>query len=149
MARRLLMAIAATLFPLVLLFSCSNSKLGEVSTLDEASALKICKAATATLMGRDVQIMTAEKIKDPGVYHVFYDRPSDNTRWGFLYKFEGDRIIWAGAEMPSGPNGKGRWRTHPLDDKITYSFRNNAITITEVFSDSSSNSRQFNAADIK
>lgn len=149
MAKCLLMTIASTLFSLFILFGCSNNNPGEMSTLDDVSALKICKAATAMSMGKDIQIMNAEKTKDPGVYHVFYDRPSDNTRWGQLYKFEGNRIIWASAEEPSDLNHKGRWRIHPLDEKFTYQRTGDIVTITIEYSGSNKDSRQFNIAEIK
>lgn len=149
MAKCLLMTIASTLFSLLILFGCSNSKPAETAKLDDVSALKICKAATSMLTGRDVQIMTAKKTNDPGVYHVFYDRPSDNTRWGQLYKFEGNRIIWASAEEPEDVNHKGRWRIPPLDEEFTYQRTGDIVTITIEYSSSDKDSRQFNIAEIK
>jgi len=143
MARLQFVAIASTLFLLSILSGCSSN------TQDEVSALKICKATTATLMGKDVQIMTAEKTKGAGIYHVYYDRPSDNTRWGQLYKFEGNQIIWAGAEEPSNPNFVGRWRTHPLDEKVSFSLANNQLTITITHHDSSKTSKRFTLSDIR
>jgi len=85
---------------------------------------------------------------EKGVYYVSYVRQDDNTTWSYLCKFEGNRVIWAGAGSPSSPNAIGRWRTHPQDEVITYAIVGDKVTIKERYSDGSSNEESFDLSDL-
>lgn len=99
---------------------------------------KVCKAAVASMFGRDHKTMKLDKIAD-GVAYVHYIRPDDNSRWAVKCKLDGDRVIWASN---NADNSK-RWRTDPLDDVVKYSIKDTVLTITQVFTDGSSSSDEY------
>ncbi len=109
----------------------------------ENNAPKIAKAAIAAIMGRDPSIISVKEHTEKGVYYLDYIRQDDKTRWAFLCKLEGDKVIWAGAGSPDKPNYVGRWRTHPEDEVITYRIQNGDVIIRQQFTDGSSSEKVF------
>nr|WP_325265575.1 PH domain-containing protein [uncultured Rhizobium sp.] len=91
---------------------------------------KICKAAVAAIMGRDPSIISVGA-EISGVLPLSYVRPDDGKQCKYRCRVEGDRIIWA--------SDTGRWRTDPLDEKIFYTISSNTISISERYTDGSSN----------
>src|SRR3954463_12926603 len=66
----------------------------------------ICRAAIATIAGRDPKTMQVTRIAGD-VLFLSYVRPVDNFVWAYRCKIEGNRVFWA-----SDP---GRWREKPKD----------------------------------
>jgi hypothetical protein len=74
-------------------------------------AKAICRAAMATITGRDLKLFQAADAPD-GTIALTYARPFDNFVWAYHCRLEGNRVIW--ADEP------GRWRQDAKDDKISY-----------------------------
>lgn len=103
---------------------------------DLMNTIMICSATIATVFGQPIEIMTTEPQSDnPEIYVVTYKRPDDGTVWVNKCKVEGDRVIWGAID--------GRWRTHNLDSKITFSESETHVTITEIYSDGSATTKQY------
>lgn len=94
----------------------------------------VCRATMSAIFGHDISIIKTTGIKD-GIASSSYVRPSDGTVWSNRCKIEGNRIIWA--------SDTGRWRTHPMDEVITYSKAGRTLTITQKFDDGSSIVKEF------
>lgn len=71
----------------------------------------ICRAAIATIAGRDPKAMQVTRIAGD-VLFLSYVRPIDNFVWDYRCKIQGNRVVWA-----SEP---GRWREDPKDDKVFF-----------------------------
>ncbi|WP_103120578.1 hypothetical protein [Methylopila sp. Yamaguchi] len=100
---------------------------------------EICKATIAKVMGRDPRIIRTDT-QESGIYYLSYVR-DDGTLWSYRCRLEGNQVIWA--------SDKGRWRTHPDDETLTYRLSQDrrSLTISEKFSDGSSTEASFKAAD--
>ncbi len=106
---------------------------------DDSKVLgKVCKAAVASIFGRDHRIMKLDKTAD-GVAYVHYIRPDDNSRWAVKCKLDEGRVIWASN---NADNSK-RWRTDPLDDVVKYSIEDTTLTITQEYTDGSSSNDEY------
>jgi len=109
------------------------------ATADDSKVVgKVCKAAVASMFGRDHKTMKLDKIDD-GIAYVHYIRPDDNSRWAVKCKLDGDRVIWASN---NADNSK-RWRTDPLDDVVKYSIKDKTIKITQEYTDGSNSSEEY------
>jgi hypothetical protein len=71
----------------------------------------ICRAAIASIKGRDPKLLTVSLIRD-NVFFLTYTRPIDSFVWTYRCRIEGNRVVW--ADEP------GRWRNEPKDDKISF-----------------------------
>jgi len=71
----------------------------------------ICRAAMATITGRDLKLFQAADAPD-GTIALTYARPFDNFVWAYHCRLEGDRVIW--ADEP------GRWRQDAKDERIGF-----------------------------
>src|ERR1700730_2274661 len=71
----------------------------------------ICRAAIASVKGRDPKLMKVALIRDD-VFFLTYTRPIDSFVWTYRCRIEGSRVVW--ADEP------GRWRNEPKDDKISF-----------------------------
>jgi hypothetical protein len=100
----------------------------------ETDVEAVCKAAIAAIMGRDPSIISIDNRRE-GVINLSYIRKDDNTRWAYRCKVDGNRVIWA--------TDTGRWRTHRMDEKITFTSDASGITITQTFSDGSKSQERF------
>lgn len=122
-------------------FSCGVA--GEIGSFSKE---QVCKAAVATMMGRDPKIVKVKKTKD-GIVYLSYRRPDDGKLWAYRCKFEGDQVIWASDNADS----LGRWRTHPADEKINYrtSQGGTVLRIEERYGDSSSTSKEFSLKQLR
>lgn len=128
-------------FLVLVLVALSYVSNAEAGTANDAP--KIAKATIAAIMGRDPSIISVKEHTEKGVYYLDYIRQDDKTRWAFLCKLEGDRVIWAGAGSPDNPNYVGRWRTHPEDEVITYRIQNGDVIIRQQFTDGSASEKVF------
>lgn len=100
---------------------------------------KICKAAIATIMAKDPSIISINS-ETAGVIALSYYRPSDAKLWSYRCRIEGEKVIWASET--------GRWRTHPADEVIAFKLSDNAVTISEKYTDGSVNEGQFSLRDL-
>jgi len=71
----------------------------------------ICRAAIASIKGRDPKLMKVALTRDD-VFFLTYTRPIDSFVWTYRCRIEGSRVVW--ADEP------GRWRNEPKDDKISF-----------------------------
>lgn len=93
----------------------------------------IAKYAMASIMGQPPSIIKVNKNEDK--YIVSYIRKSDSQKFSYKIKFEGNQIIWANID--------GRWRTHELDEKISFSEEDSKIKIIQTFNDGSESIEEF------
>lgn len=100
---------------------------------------QICKAGIAKIMGKNPAIIKIDRVANDSTY-LSYVRQADQTRWKYKCKIEGNRIIW-GADT-------GRWRTHPMDSKITFNESAHQITVIDTFSDGSSSSETYSLGEV-
>lgn len=71
----------------------------------------ICRAALASITGRDLKLFQAFNAPD-GTIALTYARPFDNFVWAYHCRLEDNRVIW--ADEP------GRWRQDAKDDKLSF-----------------------------
>lgn len=102
----------------------------------EANVGQICKAAAATMFGRDHKIMKLDKVASDIAY-VHYIRKDDGTRWAIKCKLIGDQVMWAS----DNPDSSGRWRNDPADSVVKFTINGKKVTITENYGDGSSTSK--------
>lgn len=94
---------------------------------------RIAKYAMGSIMGQPPAIINVTKKND--MYYVSYVRESDSQKFDYKIKFEGNKIIWA--------NSDGRWRIHPLDEKISFVEDDTQIKIIQTYSDGSQSVDEF------
>jgi hypothetical protein len=121
---------------LVLLGAFGIPSVAAGQAVDNAVLSRVCRAAIAVVMGRDVAIIGVVKIED-GIAYTSYTRPSDSSVWKNRCKIEGDRIVWGTVDAFGPGSGFGPWRVRPDDERVTFSIRGPDITITEVYADGS------------
>jgi hypothetical protein len=92
-------------------FAILLASLSAASAEPAFEAKTICRAAMATITGRDLKLFQAADAPD-GTIALTYARAFDNFVWAYHCRLEGDRVIW--ADEP------GRWRQDAKDDKITF-----------------------------
>ena len=90
---------------------------------------QICRAAIATIMHKDVGIVSAS---GEGTISVTY---SSNGRKTFKCRIEGQRVMWGNAD--------GRWRNHPMDEKVMWETEGNTLVIRQPWSDGSVSEDKF------
>ena len=96
----------------------------------------ICRAAIATIAGRDPKAMQVTRIAGD-VLFLTYVRPIDNFIWTYRCKIEGNRVFWA--------YDPGRWRESPKDDKVSFEILGDGkqLRISDHHSDGSTTKELF------
>jgi hypothetical protein len=92
---------------------------------------QICRAAIATVMYKDVGIVTAS---GDGVIAVTYRSDSLKT---FKCRIDGQRLMWGNAD--------GRCRDHAMDEKVMWEMRGDILVIRQPWSDGSVSEDEFGA----
>jgi hypothetical protein len=113
-----------------------------VSFLPSSSAAEsfepeaICRAAIATIAGRDPKAMQVTRIAGD-VLFLTYVRPIDNFIWTYRCRIEGNRVVWA--------YDPGRWRESPKDDKVSFEILGDGkqLRISDDHSDGSTTKELF------
>ena len=124
-------------FTIAVAFLLAASSVGASdSTFTEA---QLCQAGIGTLMGRDPKIIKVTK-QHKGIVSLYYIRRDDGTKWSYRCKIEGSNVVWA--------SDTGRWRTHPLDERISYRTNGKSLEIIQNYSDGSSTKKSFTPAQI-
>lgn len=100
------------------------------NTAKTYSAVQICSAAMAAIMGRQLDIMKAAQGSN-GIVGVSYVRSQDNKTFEYGCKVEGDKVIWR-AKLDGN---WGRWRDSTADAVIKYRGDSKGLTIFEGPSD--------------
>jgi len=126
----------------LLLITLSLFILGCKPPAPAASALSaeeedlLCRGATSALYGTPIDIIGVKK-REKDVIYTTYIRKDDKTVWENKFRIHDGTIDW-GA-------GDGRWRTHPADDKLSYSIDRKAglFTIISSYSDGSGSKKEF------
>lgn len=95
---------------------------------------QICRATIAALMGRDPQIIKVDS-DSGGITSLSYRRASDGSYWSHRCKVMGQTVIWATKE--------GRWRDHPLDEKVSFEQKGENLIIRQRHFDGSTNENLF------
>lgn len=108
-------------------------------TLGDFNQAAVCTAAIASIMSQPPSIIRAERFSEK-VTSLSYVRPADSTRWNYRCMLEGDRVVWA--------SGNGRWRNSGSDEVVSFLVKGRSLTITQRFSDNSSDSKAFTAEDL-
>ena len=94
-----------------LAFAILLASLSAASAEPAFEAKAICRAALASITGRDLKLFQAADAPD-GTIALTYARPFDNFVWAYHCRLEGNRVIW--ADEP------GRWRQEAKDDRIFF-----------------------------
>lgn len=126
-----------------LILVASAAEIKADTKIDGKTVAKICKAGIAAMMFKSPKIIKVDSVK-AGVAHLWYIREDDQTKWSYRCKLEGDRIIWASAN----PDSTGRWRDHPLDEKIFYKNSKKEVTIMQKYSDGSSTEETYSTSSL-
>ena len=92
-------------------FAILLASLSAASAEPAFEAKAICRAALASITGRDLKLFQAADAPD-GTIALTYARPFDNFVWAYHCRLEGNRVIW--ADEP------GRWRQDARDEKISF-----------------------------
>jgi hypothetical protein len=107
-------------------------------TVDFTEA-QICRAAIGALMMRDPGMISAREAGD--LIMLSYVREDDATTWGWKCRVEGRRIQWG--------SDTGRWRTHPLDEKIFYEVdASGALNVEVRYSDGSATHERYDPEEL-
>ena len=114
-----------------------QSKLGQAVAAGRYDTF--CRATIAAIMGRDPSIIGVDRRKGD-VVALSYIRQNDGTRWAYRCKIDGNRVVWA--------SDTGRWRTHPMDERINFRFGPSNLVITQVFPDGSRLQDAFSLRDL-
>lgn len=105
----------------------------ESDSLSDVDRGRVCRAAIAVLMGRDVEIVSVDRIEN-AIAYVSYVRPDDSSHWAYRCHFSDGRVVWSSVDDSSS----GRWRDHPSDETIVYTVGGDTVSITELHADGSS-----------
>ncbi|PHY20777.1 hypothetical protein CSW59_06020 [Caulobacter sp. BP25] len=90
--------------------------------INPKDAGRVCRAAVASLMGRDPTLIRVASSNEEGV-DVSYVSPNDGRGWSNHCAINGDRVSWTTIS-----NGvQGRWRT---EDDIRYALNGPSVKIT-------------------
>lgn len=92
-------------------FTILLASLSAASAEPAYEAKAICRAAMASITGRDLKLFQAADAPD-GTIALTYARPFDNFVWAYHCRLEGNRVIW--ADEP------GRWRQDAKDERIGF-----------------------------
>ncbi|WP_456314621.1 hypothetical protein [Pseudomonas shirazensis] len=136
-------------FILFFVFSCQNNEKKEVIIEQQTEnqllnkykkySLKtftyedVSRYTMASIMGQSPKIITA--IKNNNLYFVSYIRKSDNKKFEYKIKFDGNKIIWANID--------GRWRDSKYDEKISFRENNQILYINQSFEDGSEDIQEY------
>lgn len=93
----------------------------------------VARFAIATIMQKPSKGMKVRLDND--LYYVSYVRKSDNQKFNCKIKFIGNTIIWATVD--------GRWRDGEYDEKISFTETENKLKISQIYSDGSSDDKEF------
>ena len=104
------------------------------------NAPQICRAAIATVMGRDPLGIDLDRTES-NIHYLSYIRADDRKKFRYRCKIEGQSVIWATEE--------GRWRNLPEDGVIIHSTDCTGLKIEEMHADKSKTTNIFSSAQLR
>jgi hypothetical protein len=104
----------------------------------EFSEEQICRAAVAVLHAVEPSEIKIDGQNELQVV-LSYVRPDDQTVWRTKCKTSSEKIIWGNLD--------GRWRTHVLDEKLSYFVVGSEITIFTAYTDGTKSENRFELVD--
>lgn len=105
--------------------------------LENFSYEDIARYTMSSIMGQPAK--TIKVIKSEDLYYVSYIRKSDSRKFSYKIKFDGNKILWANID--------GRWRNSEYDEKISFTEKNNKVSIIQTFSDNSEDIKEHKKGD--
>lgn len=105
--------------------------------LENFSYEDIARYTMSSIMGQPTKTIKVTKSKD--LYYVSYIRKSDSQKFSYKIKFDGNKILWANID--------GRWRNSVYDEKISFTEKNNKVSIIQTFSDNSEDIKEYKKGD--
>jgi hypothetical protein len=135
---------------ILLLINCSNIQTTEKTTTDQneisnQTAINkkaylssftesdVARFAISTIMGQPPKKIKVETVN--GLYFVSYVRKSDSKLFEYKIKIDDNKIVWGNID--------GRWRDSEYDERISFKEEGNKLTITQAFSDGTSDEKVF------
>jgi hypothetical protein len=99
-------------------------------TLSPQESERVCKGVVSALFNHPIDEVQVVRSEGDMIY-LSHTRKSDNTVWRIKCRLRGNTIIWG--------NDDGRWRTDPMDEKLSFDFNRVARTFTvrQIFTDGS------------
>jgi hypothetical protein len=105
--------------------------------LENFSYKDIARYTMSSIMGQPAKTIKVTKSED--LYYVSYIRKSDSQKFSYKIKFDGNKILWANID--------GRWRNSEYDEKISFTEKNNKVSIIQTFSDNSEDVKEYKKGD--
>ena len=116
-----------------------------VAGTDKLSApdlARVCRATVAALNDHDPDIVKVSG-NSGELVQVRYAAASDGKVWTNECRVIGNRVILRTIEAFGPQSGKGRWRTAPMDEVITYKIEGPEVSVTTKYSETSSSTETF------
>jgi hypothetical protein len=110
--------------------------------LAAADLARVCRATVAALNDLDTGIVNVSG-NSGELVQVRYTDAGDGNVWTNECRVIGNRVILRTIEAFGPQSGKGRWRTAPMDEIITYRIEGPEVSITTRFSETSSATKRF------
>jgi len=103
---------------------------------------RVCRATVAALNDLDPDIVNVGG-NNGELVQVRYTDANDGEVWTNECRVIGNRVILRTIEAFGPQSGKGRWRTAPMDEVITYAIKGSEVSITTKYSETSSSTETF------
>jgi len=101
---------------------------------DPANPARVCRATIATIVNQHLEEVVFDSERDGSII-VAYTRKGDSKLGRSKCKISGSSVMW-GSEP-------GRWREHPLDEKVSFRVEGSTLVIQQRFSDGPGVARRF------
>ena len=110
--------------------------------LPAADLARVCRATVAALNDLDPDIVKVSG-NSGELVQVRYTDANDDKVWTNECRVTGNRVILRSIEAFGPQSGKGRWRTAPMDEVITYKIEGPEVGVTTRYSETSSATETF------
>jgi hypothetical protein len=118
----------------------------EVEKLSSSDLARVCRAAIAALNDHDPSIIEVSS-NTGDIVQVRYPRPSDGKVWTNECRVVGGRVVWRTVNAFGPGSSKGRWRTAPMDEVLTYKIDGPDVSITTTYSGAPSSTETYRIGD--
>jgi len=91
---------------------------------------RVCRAAIAAINVRDpgtVRVVSSRA----DIVRVRHRRPDDGSVWTSECTQDGDKVVWRAVDAFGPGSGPGRWRTHPMDEVLTFRIDGSRVDIIQ------------------
>lgn len=107
---------------------------------------RVCRATIAALNDLEPEIVKVSG-NSGELVQVRYTDASDGKVWTNECRVIGNRVILRTIDAFGPQSGKGRWRTAPMDEVITYKIEGPGVSVTTKYSETSSSTETFSLPD--